>query len=168
MDEFMNFLNENADVDVDSISLEGTGAEAEIFLTALRDECTPEEFNAIVTEAATELELYGLIDSADIATEAQKNIVRLNKAAVFNRTQKRTALRLAERAKDQLFDKYSKFRKRMIEYRLKIYDKYGNKAKSEARKIIANSRRKASAMKSSTGKTITDKMDKQIEKFNKK
>lgn len=140
--------------------------ESMIFMAALRDECTPDEFDALVKESATEMELYGLIDTADIATEAQRNIVKLNKIAQFNRTQKRTAIRLAASAHDQLFEKYAKFRKLMIGYRLKIYGKYGNKAKSEARKIIANSRRKASSMNSASGKTITDKMDAQVKKFN--
>lgn len=166
LDELINYINEEADVE--NVTLEGdTSTESALFLSALKDECTAEEYEALVNESAIEMELYGLIDSASIATEAQKNIVKLNNAAVFNRTEKRTAIRLAERANDQLFEKYAKFRKLMIEYRMKIYEKYGSKAKSEARRIISNSRRKASSMNSSSGKTIVDKMDKQIKKFNK-
>lgn len=164
MDSLKDMLGLNADP-VEEATLTSAD-ESMIFLSALRDECTEDEYKALVTEGATEMELYGLIDTADIATEAQKNIVRLNKLANFNKVQKRTAIRLAANAKDQLFEKYSKFRKLMIMYRVKIYQKYGNKAKSEARKIISNSHRKASAMHSTTGNTISQKMDNQVKKFN--
>ena len=143
--------------------------ESMIFLTALRDECTPEEFEEIVTKNATTLEAYGLISKADIATEAQRNIVKLNNVASFNRIQKRTAIRLAAESNDQLYEKYAKFRKLMIEYRVKIYQKYGNKAKSEARRIISNAGRKAKAIPSSVGnvgKSIGEKMDNAVKKFN--
>jgi len=164
MDNLKNMLGLNSDP-VEEATLTSAD-ESMIFLSALKDECTDDEYKALVTEGATEMELYGLVDSADIATEAQKNIVRLNKLANFNKVQKRTAIRLAAAAKDQMFDKYSKFRKLMIQYRIKIYNKYGNKAKSEARKIISNSHRKASSMHSENGKTIAQKMDNQVKKFN--
>ena len=163
----LDFLNpvKEAEVDIDSISLESYD-EGLLFLTALRGECTAEEYNKIVTEAATELELYGLIDSSDVVLES-KNIVKLNKLANFNKVQKRTALRLAEKANDQLYEKYAKFRKLMIDARMKIFTKYLNKSKVEAKKAIMNAARKASAMKSSYGKTIVDKMDSQIQKIDK-
>lgn len=168
MANLKDMLNlDTPEISVDDASLSAAD-ESMLFLSALRDECTEEEYNALVTESAIEMELYGLIDTADIATEAQKNIVRLNKIANFNKIQKRTAIRLAANSKDQLFDKYSKFRKLMIAYRIKIYEKYGNKAKGEARKIITNSRRKASSISSSAGKTITEKMDHQAKAFNEK
>lgn len=164
-DDFMNMIDEES---MAGLTLEGdTAIETELFLTALRSECSEEEYNALVQEAAVEMELYGLIDSAQIATEAQKNIVKMNKAAVFNKIEKRAAIRLAEKAKDNLYTKYAKGRKLMVEARIAIYDKYGSKAKSEAKKIIANARRKASSIKSGSGKSIVDKMDKQIEKVNK-
>lgn len=162
--DFLNPANESEEVDIDSISLESSYDEGLIFLTALREECTAEEYQKIVTESANELELYGLIDSADVALES-KNIVKLNKLANFNKVQKRTALRLAEKAGDQLYEKYAKFRKLMIDARLKIFNKYLNKSKMEAKKSIMNAARKASAMKSTTGKSIVAKMDAQIEKL---
>ena len=164
--DFLNTATESEEVDIDSISLEGSYDEGLIFLTALREECTPEEYNKIVTEAAVELELYGLIDSSDVVLES-KNIVKLNKLANFNKVQKRTALRLAEKAGDQLYEKYARFRKLMIDSRMKIFTKYLNKSKIEAKKSIMNSLRKASAMKSSFGKTIVDKMDSQIQRIDK-
>lgn len=161
-----DFLKEQDEIDIDSISLEGAGEEGLLFLTALRDECSAEEYAQIVQECATELELYGLIESADVVLEA-KNIVKLNKLAVFNRVQKRTALRLSEKANDQLYEKYSKFRKLMIDNRMKIFAKYANKSKNEARRSIANARRKVSGMKSPMGKSIVEKMDRQIAKLDK-
>jgi len=162
--DFLNPANESEEVDIDSISLESSYDEGLIFLTALREECSPEEYQKIVTESANELELYGLIDSADVALES-KNIVKLNKLANFNKVQKRTALRLAEKSGDMLYEKYAKFRKLMIDARLKIFTKYLNKSKIEAKKSIMNAARKASAIKSPIGKSIVAKMDAQIEKI---
>ena len=165
IDNTFDFLTAPTELNIDEMTLEGTMDEGLLFLAALSDECSPEEFQQIVTECAHEFEVYGLISSADVVLEAQKNIVRLNKYANFNKVQKRTALRLAENAKDQMFEKYAKFRKLMIGYRLKIYAKYGNKSKIEARKSIANAKRKASGMKSPAGKSIVEKMDHQISKL---
>lgn len=139
--------------------------EAEIFLTALKEECaSEEEYDSLVTENAIELELYGLIHDAEIVTEARKNIVKLNKQASMNAIQKRTAIRLAQKADSPEYKLYSKSRKLMMTAREKIYAKYESKAKSIAKKAIANSRRKASAMKSDSGQSIADKMEKVIDK----
>jgi len=142
--------------------------EAEIFLAALREECeNEEEYDRIATECATELELYGLIHSAEIVTEARKNIVKLNKEANYSKIEKRTAIRLAEKDNSSLYKAYIKGRKLMIAARIKIYERYLSKARPIAKKIIANSRRKASAMKSAGGATITQKMDAVIAKTKK-
>jgi hypothetical protein len=148
-------------IDIDALSLNIT-EESAIFLSMLEEESTPEEFLKIVTESAQEFELYNLIDSSAKALESVKNIVKLNKLANFSKIEKRTAIRLGEKANDQLYEKYSKFRKLMIEYRLKLFAKYGNKAKIEARKSIANVKRKVSSMSHNTN--IVDKIDKQIAK----
>lgn len=149
---------EDADIMTDAL-------EAEIFLLALREECRDDaEFDSIVTECATELELMGLIPNAEIVTEARKNIVKLNKAATLASIEKRTAIRMAEKDNSQLYKLYAKARKLLLDAREKIYAKYGSKAKTVAKKIVANSRRKASAMNSDTGSQIREKMDRVIEK----
>ena len=137
--------------------------EDEIVLEAIRLECnSDEEFKALLESAGTEMALYDVINSAEIATEAAKKIVVTDwKAANFNRIAKRTAVRLAMVNGDQLYTKYKKYRDLFFEYRDKIYAKYGNKARVEARKI---SRNKAANMGSSSGKSIVEKMDAQIAK----
>lgn len=155
----------DAMVTIDEVSLLGDSAmESEIFMEALREECTPEEYNAIMEDSAVEMALYGLIDDADVAMEANRTIVKMSKQGSFNRIEKRAAIRLAQKAQDSLYEKYAKYRKLFIEFRDKIYQKYGTKAKTEAKKILQNSRRKATSMPSAAGKSIVDKMDVSIKK----
>ncbi len=160
-DELKGMLNGSESfLDLDDDAIIDSALETEIFLMALREECESEaEYDRIVTEGATELELYGLIHEADIVTEAKKNIVRLNKQANINMVEKRTAIRMAEKDNSPLYRAYSKGRQLMIASRLKIYEKYGSKAKTVARKVISNSRRRARAMKSDSGKAVSEKMD---------
>jgi hypothetical protein len=140
--------------------------ESEIVLTAIRNECTSdEEFSEVLESAGTELALYDVISDADIATEAAKRIVVKDwKAANFNRIAKRTAIRMAMINNDALYAKYKKYRDLLIATREKLYVKYGNKAKVEAKKIIKNARNKAANMNSKAGKDITSKIDAQIAK----
>lgn len=138
--------------------------ESYIFLEALRGECTPEEFVNLALESATELELYGLIDNADFAMEARRNIVKLNKFATLSSVQKRTALRIGARKNDPAYKIYKKHRDLMIKAREKLFTKYASQSKTEAKKIMANSKHKASAMSTPKGKSIADKMDKAIKK----
>ena len=151
----------------DEITLEGNGLlETEIVLTAIRESCnSDEEFASLIDETATEMALYGVIDDAEVATEATKKIVVTDwKAANFNRIQKRTAIRLAMINNDQLYAKYRKYRDLFLQSREGIYKKYGAKAKQETKKILMNARRKSANMPSPSGKSIVDKIDKQIDK----
>lgn len=161
MEEFGNLVNpENA-------SLEGSAVlESEIVLAAIRESCgSDEEFAELIGDTATEMALYDVISDAELATEAAKRIVITDfRAANFNRIEKRTAIRLAMINNDPLFAKYKKFRELFLDVRAKIYKKYGNKAKVEAKRIIKNARRKASNMPSPGGKSVMDKIDRQIEK----
>lgn len=163
MDDVMNFLKED-NADIDSVTL-SPADESAIFLTALQDTCTEEEYNDLVMEHASELALYGLIDDSNIVTEAQKITYKLTKQSTFSREQKRAALRLARKADCTEWKLYHKYRTLMIEQREKIYAKFGSKAKSEAKKVMQNSKRKASSMNSVTGKTIADRMDKKIKEM---
>ena len=117
-------------------------------------------------ENATELELYGLIESASIVTEATKIVKhKITKKENLNREQAKAALRLAKKANDSLWKQYSMHRSKMKEARAKIMDKYGSKSKTEAKKVLQNSKRKASSMNTVTGKTIQAKMDKKIKEM---
>ena len=165
MDEIMNYLNEE---NVDDLQL-STADESAIFLAALQDVCTEEEYNALVMENATELALYGLIDDADMVTEATKIVKhKITKQENLNREQGKAALRLARKANSAEWKKYHKGRVMMKEAKAAIYKKYGSKAKGEAKKVIQGAKRKAASMNTVTGKTISDKMDKKIKEINKK
>jgi len=167
MDKNMGLLSslENMSDGLENLTLLGDSkAETELFLTALESECTPDEYQDLMENAAIEMAMYGLIADADVATEATKTIVKMNKTAKYNAIEHRAAVRLAAKNDDVLYAKYAKGRRMMIEAREGIYTKYGAKAKTEAKKIIQNSKRRASAMGSSAGKSITDKMDAQIAK----
>jgi len=161
MGEFNNFLQTDNEVNIDTLTLD-VADESAVFLEALKDSCTPDEYNTIVTESATELELYGLIDTAEIATEAQRNIVKLNKQAAFSREEAKACFRLAKKANDPHFAKYKKYLDLKNGEKEYIYQKYGSRAKVVAKDVIRNSRRKASTMPSQTGKNIMAKMDKKI------
>ena len=154
----------------DATVLNNPAVESEIFLSALRAECSSdEEFSALLESAGTEMALYGLLTDENIATEVVKKIqVNDWKSANFNRICNRTAIRLAMINNDALYTKYRKYRDLLIEVRGKIYTKYGAKARIEARKIIKNARNKAANMNTNAGKTITEKMDAQIAEAEKK
>ena len=139
--------------------------ESALVLSVIQSNSTPEEFEQIVTESAVDMECYGLIKSADAALEATKNIVRLNKFAGLSREEAKAELMLAKRANDPAYKLYKKYRKLMKDQKLKIHQKYGTRAKSEARKIIANSRHKAAAMKTKNGNVIVSKIDAGLKKL---
>lgn len=152
---------------IDNLTLEGQPVlESEVLLAAIRESCSSdEEYAELIGSAATEMALYDLISDAEIATEVSKKIVITDfKAANFNRIEKRTAIRLAMINNDALYAKYRKYRDLFLQTREAIYKKYGARAKVEAKRIIKNSRRKAANMSSPAGKTIVDKIDKQINK----
>lgn len=138
--------------------------ESEIILDAIRCECNSDaEFASLMESAGIEMGLYGIIDNADVATEAAKRLVIKDwKTANFNRIAKRTAIRMSMVNGDALYTKYKMYRDKLIETRDKIYQKYGNKAKVEAKKILANARNKAGAMNSTAGKSINEKIDRAI------
>ena len=160
LEQLQNYLNEE-NINIDDIQLEAAD-EAAIFLAALQDVCTVEEYNTIVNESATELALFGLIDNAEIVTEAKKIVYKQTKQMNMNREQAKAALQLAKKANTPEWKQYKKHRQAMIAARNKIYEKFNSKAKTEAKKVLNNSKRKASAMNSVTGKAIVEKMDKKI------
>lgn len=134
--------------------------ESEVVLTALRSECdSEEEFAAILEAAATELALYDVVCDADYATEAsRKVIIKDYKGAKLNQVATRTAIRLAQNNNDPLYKKYVKYRTLFLDARAQIYKKYGNKAKSEARRIVRNASKKSSPLTSNAGKSVANKL----------
>lgn len=161
----MNYLNEP---NIEDLTLDAAD-ESAIFLAALQDTCTPEEYEQIVVEGATELELYGLIENADAVTEATKIVKhKITKQENLNREQSKAALRLAKKANSAEWKQYNLHRTKMKEARAKIMQKYASKSKTEAKKVLQNSKRKASSMNSVTGRSIQEKMDKKIKEMEKK
>lgn len=134
--------------------------ESEVVLSALRAECdSDEEFASILEAAATELALYDVICDADYAMEASRKVVIKDyKSAKMNQVATRTAIRLAQNNNDPLYKKYVKYRTLFLDMRAQIYKKYGNKAKSEARRIVRNASKKSSPLTSNAGKSVANKM----------
>ena len=160
--DVMNFLETASIEDVKLTPAD----EAAIFLAALEDACeTPEEFNQLVMENATELELYQLIPDASIVTEAKKIVYKQTKAMNLGREQSKAALRMAKNANTADWKKYQRGRQMMLEARENIFNKFQGKAKQEAKKVVSGAKRKASSMNSTTGKSITEKMDKKIKEM---
>lgn len=141
--------------------------ESAIFLEALQDACTPEEWQ-IIQENMHELELYGLIESAEIATEAKKIVYKQTKQMNLNREESKAALRIAEKANTADWKEYSKARKKMLAARDRIYAKHKTLAKSEAKRIVNGGKKKASSMKGNTvtGDIITNKIGAKSKQYN--
>lgn len=160
-----DFLDE---MNADDVTLDKAD-ESAILLTALEDACTPEEFQ-LVMENLHELELYGLIESAEIATEAKKIVYKQTKQMNLNREQSKAALRLAKKANTASWKKYQRGRAMMLEGREEIFKQFGSKGKTEAKKVLNNSKKKASSMKGNTvtGKTLDKNLDKKINEIDRK
>ena len=158
----MDLINE---INIDSISLDPAD-ESDILLTALQDVMSDEEYTAVM-ENLSELELYGLVQTAEIATEAKKIVYKQTKQMNLNREQAKAAFRLAKKANAGCWKKYHHHRQEMIKNREIIFRQYGPKAKSEAKKVIMNARKKASSMSGSTvtGKSISDNLDKKVKEY---
>lgn len=142
IDAMMNFLTEpNLD------EIQATPAdEAAIFLTAMQEACTPEEFNSLVMENMTTLELYGLIDDAEVATEAQKIVYKQTKQQTLTREQNKMVMRLAKRLGLPEYQKYRKYILAARKERDKMRQKLASKAKQEVKRSMSNAKRKASSM----------------------
>lgn len=163
--------------------------EAVVFLQALEASCeSNEEFVTMLKDNGVDMAMYGLVpnvevcesliakilagdsdeeftEEEDAAMEGSTRVIRVNnfKQANFSRIEKRTALRLAERANDNLFEKYAKYRKLMIDARIAIYRKYLRKATTETKAILKAKRMGASAMSTPGGKSIEKRMDSTIQ-----
>ncbi len=130
--------------------------EASIFLESLKSECSDEEWN-IILENMTELEIYGLIPNAEVATEAAKKVAyKVTKQMNLNRETAKAALRSAEKKQTAAWKKYHKARVAMLEARNAIYKQEAGVAKKAAKATLSNARKKASAMKG--GNTVTGDM----------
>lgn len=105
---------------------------------ALREETEAQEAGVDDVEMGDleEAALEQFSRSQDFLAE-QMNIVRLNKQTRLLNLTNRSALILAKRSKDQLYDKYAKFNALRLQFRGAIVKKYGSKASAYARKIMA-------------------------------
>lgn len=160
-----------------------SGMESILFLEALRATCASEdEYKQIITENATELQLYGVVDPVaiareswtdedeevdeEVATEA-KNIVRLNKQARVNTEVARMSIGLAKKANDPLYKAYHKHSVLKRKFRDKIYAKYNSRATPLARKAVANGRNRAAMINSPAGAGIVSKIDSRLKQLDK-
>lgn len=145
-------------MDIDDIELT-KAEESAILLTALESVCTDDEFGVIM-ENLTELELYGLIESAEIATEAKKIVYKQTKEMNLNREQAKACILLAKKKRHPAWIKYHKGRLMMFEGRDECYRVFGNKGKNIAKQIVNNTKKKSSTMgKTVTGNLINNKID---------
>lgn len=195
-DNFMSYLDDILTEGQDVTESFNTSSlteedEAVIFLEALREECTDDEYVDLLKNCAYEMAVVGLIPNPEVCTHVlesmftpedlngseylgiaeegvrKKIVIDDWRHANFNRIQKRTALRMAHRDGFSAAAKYDKYRKLMIQERNKIYDRYLNKARSVTKQIIRNSKNKASNISTPGGTSITKKMDQQINKLDK-
>jgi hypothetical protein len=95
-----------------------------------------EAMGFIVTEEEAAA-LSKLSEAVAPLTEA-KNIVKLNKMAKLQSLTVRSALIIAQQRKDPLFAKYAKAAMLKRQIRMMIFKKYGVKAQTTARKLLAN------------------------------
>lgn len=162
---------EGATIDDGSESLDlDAAAESALFLESMYDGCDSfEEFENLVQENALEWHMCGLINSADEAFEAVKRIKIENfKQVNLDRETRRECIRLAKVNNDPNYPKYAKHRKLMKEFRNKIFTRWESKARNNARKSIANSKKKAASISSSKkAAQTTAKLDNTLKKLDK-
>lgn len=193
IDEVLNMLVENPESSASLDSFLSPEVNAEIFLLAMEETCTPDEFYNIVIEGAVELEAFGIIPRAEMisevydveeirtssitnesfapATEAQKKyakkvVVKQDKDTIRDRIEKRACIRLGKENNDPNFKGYAKARKAMIAYREALYKRWLPEARKAAKVSMTATSAKASTMGNARGASIVDKMDQQIEKIN--
>lgn len=155
LNEMMNYLQEP---DLDDIKLT-VADESAIFLASMQEACTPEEYNTLVMENLTALEMYGLIDSAEVATEAQKIMYKKTKQQTMTAEQNKAVMRMAKRLNLPEYQKYRKYIKLAFEEREKLRRKLGAKAKVEVKRSMSSAKRKASSM---NGGANSDQLMKKI------
>lgn len=161
-DGVQDFLDE---MNADDLQLDAAD-EAAVLLEALESNCSTEEWQLIM-ENLHELELYGLIPNAEVATEAKKIVYKQTKDMNLKREEAKAALRLEEKLDTADWKEYSKARARMLKAREKIYKKRHSAAQKTAREIVRNSGKKASSMKGKTvtGELISQKIDKKSREY---
>ena len=126
-------LNEIKDLYEVADGAEETGHE-----TSTSDDQEPVAEDLALTEME-ELALTGLAE-AFVLSEATK-IIRLTRESQIANLTGRSALILARRAKDPLFDKYARFNGLRLQVKAQIQKKYASKAVQYGRKLYANAQR---------------------------
>lgn len=183
--DFMNSATEPEAEGANTLVLESAADRTAVFLAAMEEECTPEEFKELVLDQATALEAYGLIDDAD-AVRAAYGIVEsgnasameaayknrkmkfvLSRGTQMTRAQKKAAMKLAKRNTDPNYEKYVTYRNKMIFYRQKVYDKWLSRGTREAKRLLKASAQTASTIRDSRGRQMEDKIKESIKKADK-
>ena len=121
LQEAQEVVQEESTTLVESDEVETTEVEGEEDLDAI-EEAALEEF-AMGQETLAE----------------QMNIVRLNKQTRLLNLTNRTALVMAKKANDSLYEKYARFNALRLQFRSQIVKKYGVRASSYARKLMQKS-----------------------------
>lgn len=133
--------------------------------TMLVENLTPEELEEVMTESTI----------FDAVTEAQKNIVKLNKAAKLNRAYKVAVLQCAAEDKRREYKKLRTLWKMEAHLFNKLEKQYKNKAMARAREAVKKLKRnksnpiamageRAGAALSNAGKQLNSKLIKNLKK----
>ena len=142
-----NLVNNNShfeDVDAGYIS---ESAMNQLCTIMALETLNPEEMDQYLTES---IHFEGV-------TEAQKNIVKLNKQAKFNRAYKVGVLQCAAEANDKLYKKIRTIWKLEAKIFGKMEQRYKNKAMAKAREAI-----KQQSKRKGMGATVANRMEKNM------
>ena len=112
------------------------GAMEQLMIAIAVENLNPEEFEQYATEAV----------GVDIVTEAQKNIVKLNKQAQLNRAYKTGVLQCAAEDNRKEYKKLRTLWKLEAKIFQKLEKQYKNKAMAKAKEAMKNLKRKKSDM----------------------
>ena len=141
----VNKTNETVEVDAGYIS---ESAMDQLCTIMAMETLNPEEMEQYLAECA----------QVEGVTEAQKNIVKLNKQAKLNRAYKVGVLQCAAENDDKLYKKIRTLWKLEAKLFRKMEQKYANKAKAKAREAVKNqSKRKGVAA------TVANRMEKSMD-----
>lgn len=133
-----------------------SATESAFFLDMMADSCeSPDQFISMVNENATMWEMYGLIDDANAAVEVAKKVTYDNwKETRMSRRIGKEVMKLAKANMPAKYEKYRMFREKALTLRKEFYQRYGAKAKQNARAAMRNTGAKAANMNSEHGNKI--------------
>ena len=165
----MDDENDQVAAAVESATLDSKEDATGLLLCAMREVCTPEEYNSLVMENATLWEVYGMLDNSQAVMESavpsrKKVVAKYTRASYLSRATKYACMRLAKNNNDPNFPKYIKYRNLMKDYREKIYTKWESKATREAKRLLRGDATAAASVKDARGRQMEDKINQAIKK----